>query len=126
MFGNGRRLRRDGVLVGVDIGAGWWRREGLRVGGGEGARVDGRHDRKVVLVLVEVSRRGGEGVIERVQERRVEGPKGELVDYVGKIECCFIFYIFLELALENGGIRGHILKGGKKGGRTSGLKEDEE
>lgn len=71
MFGDGRRLRRDGVLVGVDVGAGRWRREGLRVGGGEGARVDGRHHRKVVLVLVEVSRRGGEGVIERVQERRV-------------------------------------------------------
>ena len=75
------RLGRDGVLVGEDRG-------GARVGWVRfrGARVDGRHDREVVLVSPEVGRRRREGPVQRVLERWVEWSEGKFVDYMGKIE----------------------------------------
>ena len=30
---------------------------------------------------------GGEGVVEGIEERGVQGPEGELVDDVGEVEC---------------------------------------
>ena len=66
----GRRRRRE-------------RRDLLRRNG----RVDGRHDRQVVLELVEVLGRGGDGQVERVPEVRVQRPEGELVDDVREVEC---------------------------------------
>jgi hypothetical protein len=50
--------------------------------------VDGRDDGEVVLEFVEVVCGGGEGVVERVLERRVVGAEGELIDVVGEVECC--------------------------------------
>jgi hypothetical protein len=51
-------------------------------------RVDSGHDAEVVLVLVEVVGRGGDGVVERVGKRGVEGPEVQLVDLVGEVEGC--------------------------------------
>ncbi len=48
--------------------------------------VDGGDDGEVVLELVEVLGRCGDGVVEGVGEGGVEGAEGELVDCVGEVE----------------------------------------
>lgn len=101
LVGDGAALLGDGVLVGPHRGRGHAQRVGVGQGLGVVAaragrelevvrlrRVDGRHDAAVVLELVEVVLRRREGVVERVDERRVEGPEGEFVDLVREVECC--------------------------------------
>lgn len=38
----------------------------------------------------------GNGSIEGVEEGGVEGSEGELVDYVGKVECCLISLVIIQ------------------------------
>lgn len=76
------RLLRHGVLVREDGAA---RREGRRR---RVHRVHRRHHRQEVLELVEVGAREVHGPVERVHERGVEGPEGELVDHVREVEGC--------------------------------------
>ena len=81
-------VRKDGVAGYRDRGEGggfrnfrksWWR---------EGAGVNSGNNGEVVLEAVEVDICGGNGVVEGVEERGVEGTEGELGDEVGEIECC--------------------------------------
>jgi hypothetical protein len=86
---SGILVRLDGVL-GVEDGLGGvfgvavYRVEERQQRGVVG--VDGRHDGEVVLEFVEVLVRGGDGVVERVGERRVVGAEGELVYLVREVE----------------------------------------
>lgn len=66
------RLLGDGILVGED--------RAVLVAGVDG--VDGGHDGEEVLEFMEVVWRAGDGAVERVEEGRVEGAKGELGDYM--------------------------------------------
>ena len=93
---DGVLVREDGVsavavrMLGQAVGAGRGRfvvpvdfAQGFGVGG-----VDGGHDGEVVLVFVEAVVGGGEGVVEGVAQRRVEGAEGEFVNVVGEVEGC--------------------------------------
>ena len=86
---SGILVRLDGVL-GVEDGLGGvfgvavYRVEERQQRGVVG--VDGRHDGEVVLEFVEVLVRGGDGVVERVGQRRVVGTEGELVYLVREVE----------------------------------------
>lgn len=68
------RLFCHGILIGE---------ESFRAG-----RVHRRHHGHEVLELVEVVCRFLDCAVERVEERGVEGPKGEFGNDVGEIECC--------------------------------------
>lgn len=61
-------------------------KDGLRGRMGVPECVDSRHDRHEVLELVEVTAGQVHGAVQRVDERGIEGPKGELVDDVGKVK----------------------------------------
>ena len=76
VLGEAVGARRRALVVFVDSLA-----QGAGVGG-----VDCGDDGEVVLVFVEAVVGGGEGVVERVAQRRVEGPEGEFVDVVGEVE----------------------------------------
>lgn len=69
-----------GVLVRVD---------GLRGAVRVAHSVDGRHHGHEVLELVEGLFGHVDGAVQRVDERRVEGTKRELVDDVGEVESCW-------------------------------------
>jgi hypothetical protein len=56
--------------------------EGLGV-----SRVDCRDHRKIVLEFLEVVIAGCDGVVQRVDQRRVERTERKLVDVVREVEC---------------------------------------
>ncbi len=84
------RLGGGGVLVGIDGvfvhgGIGSVRVDVFRRGCGG---IDGRNDGEVVLKFVEMFRRAGECMVQRVEERRVVWTERKLGDQVGEVESC--------------------------------------
>ena len=90
---HGSAVLRHGVLVREDevvvaqTSPGRGRRRQRRRPVRRDGRVDGRHHREVVLELVEVLGRRGDGQVERVLQVRVQRPERELVDDVREVEC---------------------------------------